>query len=512
MTTWTSLMRLVTRRLAPLGLGLVLAGACNPKGGTQPPDGKGPGPDPTPVGTTGNTGGRSWPAPPPPSAPKPVAFPQVSSFRLANDLAVYVIENHEVPLVTAELVIRAGTMDDEFLAGFTAGMLGEGTRSRSKARLDEAIEFVGGSLTAFGQTHVSTVRAKSLKKDLKLAMLLMADEVLNPLFPAPALDKLKQTSKAGLRINRSSPEMLAETLFGQMVYPKGHPYGRPLPTSAQIDAITIEDVRRFHSTFYRANNGFLLLSGDITVEEAKPLVERAFGGWATAELKNLPPNPLNEFTRYELPSELRVHLVDRADSAQATIRVGNLAIARNHEDWASLQVANEILGASSNARLFQDIREERSLTYSIKSSIDAGQAPGTFLIETQTRTPTTGAMLAGIFEHIERMRSSDPPREEFETVVRKIVGAFPLQVETAQQIVSKVRKQLIYGLPRDYWKTYRDNITRVELSEVRRASLRYIHALPVVVVVGNAAKIRPQIERVLPTATIVEYDDGLKRK
>src|SRR5690606_23908840 len=207
---------------------------------------------------------------------------------------------HEVPIVEAQLVLRGGTMDDEYVAGFTARMLGEGTKSRSKAKLDEAIEFVGGTLGAFASTHVSTVYASSLTSDVKLAMLLMADEVQNPVFPAAALGKLKQEAKAILRNARAQPDVLADTLFGQVVYPEGHPYGRPLATEAEIDAITLEDVRRFHSTFYRANNGFLLLSGDITAAEAKPLVERAFGAWPKAELRELPPNPLNRFTRYEL--------------------------------------------------------------------------------------------------------------------------------------------------------------------------------------------------------------------
>ena len=512
MSTFTTITARLSRSVRPVGLGVALAlVACQPQGQTTPP-GPTPTPTDTPDGPAKTKPGRKYPAPPPPTAPKPVGFPDIASFELDNGLAVYVIENHEVPLVNAQLVVRCGTMDDEYLASFTADMLGEGTRSRSKAKLDEAIEFVGGSLGAFSSTHVTTVFAQSLDTDLKLAMLLMADEVQNPLFPASALGKLKQRAKAGLRATRSNADALADTLFDMQVYPEGHPYGRPLGTEAEINAIGVDDIRKFHETFYRANNAFLLLSGDITVPEAQPLVERAFGGWATAELRDLPPNPLNQFTRYELPEKLQVHLVDRPGSVQASIRVGNVALARNHEDWASLEVTNAILGGGPNARLFQDIREEQGLTYRIGSRVSAGQAPGTFAIKTQTRTPTTGAMLAGIFEHIERIRSREPTRDEFESNVRTLVGSFPLQVETADQIVSKVKHQIIYGLPKNYWQGYRDGITRVELPEVRKAALRYIHALPVVVVVGNAAEIRPQIESVLPGAEVIAYDENLQPK
>lgn len=507
-------MKTIATRIARGLVCLLLAcsGGCETNGaGTVHPGGNG-GSDPGPSDPEVAPRGRTWPAPPPPTAPKPVKFPEVADFRLANGLAVYVIENHEVPIVTAQVVVRAGTMDDELLANLTARMLGEGTRSRSKAKLDEAIESVGGTLRAYASTHVSTVFSHGLSTNLTLSMLLMADEVQNPEFPSAALDKLKQEAKAGLRNRLAQPNELANALFYSIVYPSEHPYGRALPTEAQIDRITVDDVRRFHSTFYRSNNAFLLLSGDITVDTAKPLAERAFGKWPTAQLKDLPPNPLNRFVRYELPGELVVHLVDRPEATQATIRVGNLALARNHEDWAALEIANEILGGGSNARLFQDLREERSLTYGIYSSITEGQAPGAFVIETDTRTPTTGAMLAGIFEHIARLRAEDPPRAEFETIVRKLVGSFPLQIETPDQIVDKVEDQIVYGLPPGYWQTYRDTITHVELSEVRKAALRYIHALPVVVVVGNAKVIRPQIRTVLPTAKVVEYDATLRRK
>jgi len=279
--TTTTVSARFARRLGHTltGLGIALAAtsivatvACKTgTGGTTVP-GPTPGQNPDPAEPTETKVARKYPAPPPPTAPKPVNFPDVASFRLANGLAVYVIENHEVPIVTTQLVIRCGTMDDPYLAEFTAQMLGEGTRSRSKARLDEAIEFVGGTLGASTGTHVTTVFARSLDIDLKLAVLLMADEVLNPVFPSAALDKLKQRSKTGLRISRSSPDALADTLFGMSVFPEGHPYGRPLATEAQIDAISIADVRSFHETFYRANNAFLLLSGDITAAEARPLV------------------------------------------------------------------------------------------------------------------------------------------------------------------------------------------------------------------------------------------------
>jgi zinc protease len=452
---------------------------------------------------------RAYPEPPAPGEPKPVNFPDIDTFTLSNGLTVYVVESRGVPMVSAQLVVRAGTMDDEHVAEFTSAMLGEGTKTRSKAKIDEAIEFVGGRLGGGASTHVSYLTSRVLTKDLRLGLTLMADQVMNPSFPADALLKLKEQSKTAIGILKSQPAQLAAVLFDQVAYPEGHPYGRPLPTEEQVDQITVENVRKFHETFYRANNSFLILSGDVDKKEAETLVRRTFANWRSAGTSDLPPNPLNSFTEYELPEELVIHLVDRPTSAQSEIIVGNLALARNHEDYPKLQIANSILGDDATGRLFRDIREERGLTYGIYSSISDRQAPGTFTITTRTRTNTTGEMLGAIFEHIGRLRNEPPTSEEVAAVASKTIGAFPLQIETPGDIASKVRELLIYNLPTDYWRTYRDDLASVSAEDVHKATRKYIHPIPHVVIVGKATKVEKDIKKVLPKAKIKKYDENL---
>lgn len=453
---------------------------------------------------------RVYPEPPAPGDPKPVNFPEIDTFTLSNGLTVYVVASDGVPLVSAQLVVRAGTMDDEHVAEFTSSMLGEGTKTRSKAKIDEAIEFVGGSLGAGAGTHVSYVTSRVLTKDLRLGLTLMADQVMNPTFPAEALTKLKEQAKTALGLVKSQPGQLAAILFDHVAYPEGHPYGRPLPTDETIDQITVENLRKFHDTFYKANNAFLILAGDITKAQVEPVVKRAFGNWKSAKQAELPPNPLNKYTDYELPQELVIHLVDRPTSAQSEIIVGNLALARNHEDYPELQIANSILGDDASGRLFRDVREERGLTYGIYSAIADGQAPGTFTIATRTRTNTTGEMLGAIFEHIGQMRNQPPEENEVAAVKNKAIGAFPLQIETPGDIASKVRELLIYNLPTDYWRTYRDDLASVSAEDVHKAARKYIHPIPHVVVVGKASKVEKTIKKVLPKATIKKYDEQLE--
>jgi zinc protease len=487
--------------------GTVAVAACGKKVDTKPPDTTPPPTDTTPPVAEGPK--RIYQDPPPPTEPRPVQFPDLQKFTTKNGMDVYVVENHEVPMVNAHLVIRAGTMDDEQLAQMTAQILGEGTKTRSKAKIDEEIEFVGGSLGAGAGTHDTSVYAEVLKKDLKLALTLMADEVINPAFPAAALDKLKEKFKTGLKAAKSNPDHLADTLFGMVAYPEGHPYGRPLETDAQIDAINIDALKKFHSDFYRSNNAFLILSGDVTVPEAQPLVEGIFGKWKPIT-GTAPVNPLNGFRDYKLPTKLVVHLVDRPGSAQSEVRVGNLALARKHPDWIKFQIASDILGGGSTGRLFLDVREDKGLTYGVYTRMQPGQAPGTWSIWTKTKTSTTDQMLTALFGHIKRMRTEDPTNKEFDEAVTESIGSFPLALETAEQVAGRVRTILTFGLAPDYWKTYRDEVRKAQITDIKAMASKYMHAVPVVVVVGRADKVEPQIKAALPDATIVKYNTDLE--
>lgn len=516
MTTTTSLRK--STIAGPLGLGLGLAlglGACKPVQSTDEPA-----PvtrvEPAPAradDASAESGppAKAYPDPPAPGPRKAVNFPDVDTFTASNGLPVHVVENHEVPTVTAQLVVRAGSMDAEFIAPFTIAMLGEGTTTRSKAKIDEAIEFVGGQLGSGGGVHTSTVWSHVLASDAKLALVLMADEVMNPLFPPAALEKLKQQAKTSLSFAKSQPGALASALFDHVTYPDDHPYGRLFPSPEEIDAITVADLKAFRDTFFLPGNSYLILAGDITTAEAKPLVERAFSKWAKGDVAKLPPNPLNKFTEYRLPDKLVVNVVDRPASSQTEVRIGNVAIARSHDDWVSLQVANAILGDDATGRLFADIREEKGLTYGIYSGIAEGQAPGTFAIETRTRTDTTGAMLASIFEHLQRMRTEAPEPGEVDRAKRKLAGQFPLEIETAHDIAGKLRDVLTYALPTDYWRGYWDEYAKIEPKDVQRVAHDYMHAVPNVVLVGDAKAIVPQVKKTLPGAKIVHWNAELER-
>ncbi len=458
---------------------------------------------------------REYPPPPPASEPRPVNFPEVQEIELPNKFRTYVVENHEVPIVDIKLSVRVGDVDDPLKAEMVAAMLAEGTKKKTKAQIDETFEQLGSGLSTGAGEYTSIVGARVMSKDLDKLLAEIDDVVRNPRFEAEALEKLKEAKKAELKQIKSNGGALAEVLFGQLVYPEGHPLGRPLPTEADIDAVTTEQLAAFHATYYHPNNAHVILSGDITKDRAEKLSKKLFGFWQPAPPESFPASPLDKFTpedyQKRLPTKLVVHVVDRP-SASVEIVVGNLALARNSADWIKWAMFNRVLGQGTASRLFSDVRETLNLTYNINSSVAPAKGVGVFAIRTQSQK--VSEMVNAIFKHIDRAVNEDPTEKEFDIAKSGMAQSFPLEIEVAGQIAGKVDTQITYGLAPDYWKTYRDQVLAVQRTDLRPVAKKNIHQVPIIVMVGKADKIKKELAAnpILKDAQVVLYDTELRKK
>lgn len=459
---------------------------------------------------------RVYPDPPPPTAPRPHNFPSLQKHKFANGLELFVVENHEVPLVDIQVVFKTGDVFDDLLAGMTANILLDGTAGRrglSKAEIDDRIESVGASLNASSGRFTTTISTRVLKPDAEMALDLIAEVASNPAMAQESLDKLKEEAVVNLRNEKSSGQALGARLLGQVMYPEGHPYGRPFPSQKRIDAITVEDLRSFHTNWFVPNNAFVIVSGDVTMDEAKKMVDAKMGKLKPAE--TFPEHPLSKFKGEDYqkakPSKLTVHVVDRT-SISTEIFVGNLSLARNHADWVKWDVTNRILGSGVSSRLFQDIRETRDLTYGIGSTVIPSKAVGAFVIGTQTKF--VDKMMTAIFEHLDRIRTEDPTDKEFEQARRSIAQSFPLRTETAGQVARMASQQIVYGLADDYFASYRDAVLGVNKEDVKATASKHIDGTPVIVMVGRKRKIMSALARVpeLKDAEVIVYNTDLERQ
>lgn len=458
---------------------------------------------------------RVYPDPPPPTEQRSVNFPELKSFELPNKLMVYIVENHEVPIVDVQLVIKVGTIHDDLIAAMTASMLSEGTKKRSKAKIDETIEQVGSSLGNGADEHNTFVTTRVLTPNLKLALDLISDVVQNPKFDNDALTKQKDQQKVAVKGEKSDGGTLAQRLTSKLLFPPGHPYAPDFPTDAEIDAVTPEALRAFHDIYYRPGNAYLILSGDVTQADVQKLVESTLGKWKPYE-GEVPPHPLDGFTGADynkaVPKELAVHIVDRNQISSDIVIANVNGVARNSPEWEKMAAVTKLFGGGMASRLFRDIREDKKLTYNIGSYQYPQKAIGAFLIVTQTKE--TDEMLSALLGHIDRLRTTDPTEQEFNAAVDNMALSFPLQIETASQIAGKVRTVLTYNLPEDYNNHYIEEVRKIELGDIKETAAKHIHTTPVIVIVGKAAKVKKQLKDVkeLEGAKIYEYDTDLNPK
>ncbi|MCC7543006.1 MAG: insulinase family protein [Deltaproteobacteria bacterium] len=496
-----------------LGLASVLGASCGPAARPQP----------QPRATTetteveiervdpNSTEGqpRARQSPPAPGPAREVSFPPVERFELPNGLEVLNVRYTALPIAYALLVIKSGRANDPAerpgLAAFVSSMLKEGTRSRTSAQIAEQIEYLGGELSTWAETEASYAMVRSLSDQLPIAFELMADVVLRPAFPQTEIDKLRRRELDRLALQQNDPEFLATSHFYRAIY-GAHPY-------AYIDA-TPEATRRFirsglfgyHRTHYVPNNATLIVVGALDLPAVRTLVERQFGGWTRGRAPEPTYPPIADVT------SRRVIIVDRPTSVQTEIRIGRPGIRRADAQWIPLSVANQVLGGSAASRLFMDLRERRSLTYGAYSRSSAAVDRGVYRSGAAVRTEVTGQALEAFFENLARMSTETPPDDEVADARRYLSDSFPLRIDTPGRIATHLAELRVFGLPDDYWSTYRARIGAVTPQQAREA----IEALvrpdhQIVVLCGRASAIENDARRWGPV-TVLDMQGNVVRQ
>ena len=425
-----------------------------------------------------------------------VQLPKPVEATLPNGLTVLVLEDNRFPIVTTTLSISgAGPIfepaDRAGLANITAQMLREGTKSRTSRQIAEEVERIGATLNAnsgFGSA-ASSLSASGLSDNFDQWFALLTDVLLNPTFPAAELTKLKARMKTQLIQQRTQPFFLAEERFRQVVYGK-HPASVYSTNAAALEALTPEMLAAWHREHYVPQNAILGIAGDVKAKEVIAKLKEWFAGWQKTNYKEmLPPNPSPIITG-------RIHLIDRPNSVQSTITMGNIAIDRRHPDYVPLVVMNGVVGGGAAARLFLNLREEKGYTYGVYSSFTALKYPGPWSAGGDVRTEVTEGAMTEFLKELNRIRDENVPPAELEEQKRSIVASFALSLESPATLLNYAMLRKIYSLPADYWETYPARIMAVTAEDVQRVARQYVNPqTQQVVVVGDASKIKPILER-----------------
>jgi predicted Zn-dependent peptidase len=430
-------------------------------------------------------------APPELGPPPALVLPAIQRAALSNGARVIMLEKHNVPLVQVNLVVGTGYASDPQdmigLASMAADMMDEGAGGRDALRLADEIEFLGARLSVRAGGHQTTVSLHTPLSRLDAALELMAAVALEPDFPAEELERKRLARLNRMLQARNEPRAVASAIFDRTLYPD-HPYGHPtIGYPETVRAMTVEDLERWHAIYFRPNNAFFVVVGDVTMEEMRPKLEALFGDWRRGRI------PSADWPEAEQVTGRNVYLVDKPGAAQSEIRIGRIGVPRLTDDYYALVVMNTILGGSFTSRLNQNLREEHGYTYGARSYFDFAQLAGPFQASSAVQTAVTDAALTEFMKELNGILEP-VPEEELERAKNFVALRFPSRFQTVARIAGQLTQLELYDLPGDYFNEYVERILAVTQADVQRVARQYI--VPdqmAVIVVGDRATIEDGI-------------------
>ena len=434
-------------------------------------------------------------APPPPGPIRPYRFPVVAEERLSNRMAVRLVSEVPLPVVTAMAVMRGGETASPPGRGGLAVLAGDalegGTSRLSGRELAGALEDIGASYGAVTGWDSTTVAVSCLAEHLPQAMPLLAEMVRLPAFEPDEFERYRAQRRASAAQRRMDPAALASDWHSRFVFADGGTYARPLGgTEDSIARVEAVHAREFAEARYGPGEASLVIVGDLDAGEALAAAEAAWGDWG----RRVGPVPDPEAAPRRRTRS--VHVIHLPGSVQSRIRIGHAGVSRGVADYHALIVLNLVLGGSFSSRLNLNLRERHGYTYGVRSFFAPRRGPGPFAVSTSVENAVTGAAVGEIFGEIEAIAGAGPAPEEVEAATSYLAGVFPLRLETTGQIASRIAETFVFDLPGDYYRRYRDRVRKVTAGQAAAAARRHIRPGELcTVVVGDADVAAPQLER-----------------
>jgi zinc protease len=433
--------------------------------------------------------------PPAAGAIRSFDFPDTERVALENGLDLRVARVARLPLVSIDLFMRGGEQElpvsQAGLAVLAAESLDGGTRRRSGGDLAEALERLGARVSAHAGWEGTTVSLTCLADRLDDVFPLVAEMVLEPDFPADEVDRAREQRLASIRQRAMDPAALASDQALDRYYAPGVPYARPVGgLEASVEGMSREMLVGYAEAAYRpGNRGGLVVAGDVDLREVTDLVQRSLGAWGGVPASGAPVQVEPRTT------ERRVTVVHRPGSVQSEIRVGHVGVERATADYFPLVVGNLLFGGTFTSRLNLNLREEHGFTYGVRSRFLFRSAPGPFQVSTAVANDVTAPAVGEILGEMERLVHGGPTEEEVASTRDFAAGVFGLQIETVDQIATRLAQIVVYGLDDRYFHSYRDEIRKVTVESTARAMARHLRpAQAQVVVAGDADAVVPALE------------------
>lgn len=422
---------------------------------------------------------------------------------LPNGLTLLLMEQHESPIVDMNITLRSGSAEDptgkDGLASMVADLLTSGTATRNAQEVATEIDFLGGQLGASANQDTTTIVSEFLAKDLDKQIELLADVSLKPAFAAGEVDRIKQQRLAEIASLAEDARTYTTLQFEAAIF-AGTPYGHPaMGVRKTIETLTRDDVLNFYATHYVANNAIIAAVGDFNTDDLLGKLRSAFGAWARKDVPRQPFAPATPIKGRKLA------IVDYPGLNQTQIRIGAVGIARNDPAFYAIQVANTALGGGFTSRLVDEIRVNRSLSYSAGSRFTASVHPGSFLISTFTKNSTTRETIDVALDVLKKFRDVPMPETELTKAKNYLLGQYSLSFETPEGLARQITTIEVNNLPKDYIETFAQNVRALSSADVAATIQKYFQYDNIVILVFTTqSETRKQLDG-LGTVEVKNY-------
>ncbi len=440
------------------------------------------------------------------NAPKPGPAPRIElgkaeQWTLKNGLKVIVVENHKLPRISFQIFVDAPPVLEGEAAGYVdmAGqLLTKGTTTKTKSQIDEAVDFIGASLSSDANGVNGTCLSKHRVKLLEL----MSDVLLNPTFPEEEFVKLKKQTLSALAQAKDDPNTIAGNVGATLRNGKKHPYGE-VESEATIDKVTSEKCKAYFQTYFKPGISYLVVTGDITAAEVKKLATKYFGDWKQA--------PVNKetFPHPKKPATTQVDFVDKTGAVQSVVYITYpVEFKPGQEDAIKADVMNTVLGAYFSSRLNANLREDKGYTYGAGSRLVNDPVIGNFRASASVRNEVTDSSITQFLLEINKLKSEEIGDAEMNMVKNVMTGNFARSLEDPATVARFTLNTARFNLPADYYHTYLERLSKVTKQGVLAMAKKYLTPENAhILVVGNKDEVAKKLTPFVPNGQKINYFD-----
>jgi zinc protease len=439
-------------------------------------------------------------------------LPPYEQFKLKNGMTVFLMEDHELPLVSGNLMVRTGSRnepgDRTGLASITGNVLRSGGTVKTPANpLNELLEQKAASIESGISVNAGTVSFSSLTEDLPQVFDLFTEVVQNPALPQEKIDLTKFQVRGGIARRNDQANGILGREFRKLIYGATSPYARTVEYTT-IDRITQSDIQNFYQSQFQPENFLLGIIGDINPAEMKKTIEAKFGRFVSKSPSTKPAQPAT----IQQAQTSGIFFANKPELTQSSIQIGHLGGKVNDRDYPALSVMNDILNGFGG-RLFNEVRSRQGLAYSVYAAWSPQfDYPGTFVAGGDTKSESTVPFIRSVVKEIDRIRTEPVSNEELQRAKDSVINSFVFNFDDPAKVLSRVMRYEYFGYPKDYLFQYQKAVVATTVQDIQQAAQRNLKPSQLVtMVVGNDKAIVPALATLNQTVKAVDITiPGLK--